>query len=281
MKIAIQILIGILTLISCTDKEHVQSYQLEGELKRDIERILLEQKVREHKSVDSLILEQNVKDSIRLINFRLNAFNLLDKPIKRVNELISGNGKIVAFQNSEKFLYLRFNVNSRKQKIEFYSVKNQKPSLMWEEIWEDQTFVGDTIRDINGDYQFDVLTNFYPSSGCCRRNSFWIRLFDSKHQKFAEKIRMINPTFYPKEKIVRGVDYGHPGEVPIYKMKWRSSKLDTLEYIYPFQDEKDKFLVTKKYEIYPQLENPPKGKIIYSLPEEYNNIEDIGWFLDY
>lgn len=269
MKIVFQILFGLVIIVSCSDKKD----------ERAIETKVVTDK---NQNRDSLISLQNFHDSIRLVNFREDAFSLAGKPISdRINTRISENGKVVIFQNIESFLYLRFNVNSWKQKIEFYKIRDKKTNLMWEEMWEDMTFRGDTIRDLNGDNHFDILTNFYPLSGCCRRNSFWIRLFDSEIRNFSDKIRMINPTFYPEEKIVRGIGYGHSGEVPIYKMKWSGNKLDTVEYIYPFPEKKGKFLITNKFEIYPERKKPPKGQIIYSLPEEYKNIESIEWFLDY
>lgn len=280
MKTILQVVLGVMFIISCTEKEKDNETELRRKNQIDITK--QQQKVRKQENEDRLIQLQNLNDSLRLIDFRKNAFDLANKPVEeRVNEIISNNGKVVFFKNSKDFLYLRFNVNSWMQKIEFYKLEYGNPELLWEERWENMTFVGDTIRDVNGDNQFDVLIKFYPSSGCCRRNSFWVRLFDDRTKEFTERMRMINPTFYPDEKIVRGVNYGHPGEVPVYKMKWNKNKLDTIEYIYPFPDEKGKFLVTKKHEIYPQRYTPPRGEIIYSLPKEYKDIESIEWFLDY
>ena len=264
-------------ITSCSDKKEENKNEIVTEPKTENK-----EEISKDENRDSLILLQNFYDSIRLVDFRKNAFRLANEPItKRIKTEIYEDGKVVVFQNVEKFLYIKFDVASWKQKTEFYNVRDSIPNLVWEETWEGSNFLGDTIIDINGDNQLDILTNFYPSSGCCRRNSFWIRLFDTQNRKFAEKIRMINPTFYPEEKIVRGINYGHPGEVPIYKMKWRGIRLDTVEYIHPFPKEKGKFLITKKYEIYPQRQLPPKGKIIYSLPKEYEDIESIEWFLDY
>lgn len=275
MKTVPQIILGFILIVSCSTRENERNPDNAVKVESEIN-------VSETENIDSMISNEIIHDSLDLLNFREDAFSFArNSRTKRLNEQISEQGKVTIFQNNEEYLYLRFNLRSWMQKIEFYKIVDEEPNLIWEEVWEDMTFIGDTIRDVNGDNQYDILTNFYPSSGCCRRNSFWLRLYDNQTQSFTEKIRMINPTFYPKEKIVRGVNYGHPGEVPIYKIKWKGNKLDTVEYIYPFPKEKGKFLKTKKYEIYPERENPPKGKIIYSLPEEYENIESIEWFLDY
>jgi hypothetical protein len=41
----------------------------------------------------------------------------------------------------------------------------------------------------------------------------------------------MNPTFSPKEKIIRGICYGQAGDTEMYKYKWRGRHIDTLEFI--------------------------------------------------
>ena len=72
------------------------------------------------------------------------------------------------------------------------------------------TYISDTIFDANGDKQKDFLVHWYPSSGCCRRNIYNVYLYDSSTGTFSTDYKFINPTFSPKEKIIRGVAYGHP-----------------------------------------------------------------------
>ena len=104
-----------------------------------------------------------------------------------------------------------------------------------------------------------------------------LRLFNPVESQFEEEeLDFMNPTFFPKEGIIRGIEYGHSGEVPLYKMKWRGMKVDTIEYIYPILDKKDTFLITTKSEY-----RPTKGKLVSPLPKEYRNIESIDWFLNY
>ena len=88
----------------------------------------------------------------------------------------------------------------------------------------------------------------------------------------------MNPTFFPKEKIIRGVKYGHPGEVGLYKYKWDHLQVDTIEFIYPYLKEDGKFIKTKTQQYRPTKED---GIVLNSLPKEYKSIESIEWFLDY
>ncbi len=40
----------------------------------------------------------------------------------------------------------------------------------------------------------------------------------------------MNPIFYPKEKVIRGMEYG--SDAPLYKYRWNNLKIDTVEYIH-------------------------------------------------
>ena len=56
----------------------------------------------------------------------------------------------------------------------------------------------------------------------------WVKAADW----LTDRNSIINPTFSPKEKIIRGVGYGHPGETEMYKYKWNGNTIDTMEYVY-------------------------------------------------
>lgn len=140
------------------------------------------------------------------------------------------------------------------------------------------TYIDDTIKDINGDNYKDFLVNWYPSAGCCRRDVFNVFIYQPQTGGFTKDYEFINPTFSPQERIIRGVKYGHPGEVGLYKYKWNGLKVDTLEFIYPYANHKGKFIKTKTQEYRP---TEKEGIVLKSLPTEYRSIESIEWFLDY
>jgi hypothetical protein len=139
-------------------------------------------------------------------------------------------------------------------------------------------YLGFLVKDVNGDHFKDFLYNWYPSSGCCRRNIYDVYLYQNNNGSFTSKYKFINPTFSPAEKVIRGVNYGHPGEVPLYKYKWNGLTIDTIEYIYPADTLKKKFYLVHRYNDY---RHPKKGKILSVVPSEYRNIMGYDWFMDY
>lgn len=236
--------------------------------------------------------EQNLKETRetnvivdfedQLSRFRKSAFERIrKKSSKSITRYQTDTSKVVIYSNSKKFLYLRFSQHSWRHTLELYQLENTEPELLWKELWEDHSFLGDTIRDVNGDDQLDILTNYYPNSGCCRRNSFWVRPYDLDSKIYQEKIRLINPTFYPEDKIVRGVFYGHPGEVPLYKMKWNKNKLDTVEYIYPLKKDSRRYLLTNERKELVGEETMKKYRLIDEIPVEYRDVTDLDWFINY
>lgn len=140
------------------------------------------------------------------------------------------------------------------------------------------TYINDTMRDVNGDGNKDFLVHWYPSSGCCRRDVYNVFLYQQQTGSFTKDYEFINPTFSPRERIIRGVEYGHPGEVGLYKYKWNGLQVDTLEFVYPYDNHKGKFIRTKTQEYRP---TEKEGIVLTSLPAEYRRIESIEWFLDY
>ncbi|WP_447635993.1 XAC2610-related protein [Flavobacterium microcysteis] len=139
-------------------------------------------------------------------------------------------------------------------------------------------YVNDTIRDINGDGLNDFVVNWYGSSGCCLKGFSNVYLLRSDKKTFSNDFEFINPTFSPKEKIVRGVCYGHPGQTEMYKYKWRGETIDTLEYISYEKNKKDektgKIIITKGQ---PYKDNLTL-KRLDSVPGEYKKIESYDWF---
>jgi len=145
------------------------------------------------------------------------------------------------------------------------------------------TYVNDTIRDINGDGLNDFVVNWYGATGCCLKAFSDIYLLRQDKNTFSESFEFINPTFSPKEKIIRGVCYGHPGETEMYKYKWKDESIDTLEYI-AFQTKDDKSSVkTKKIIISNNGQESSKKyriiKILNDVPNEYKKIDGYDWFI--
>jgi hypothetical protein len=142
-------------------------------------------------------------------------------------------------------------------------------------------FANHSIKDVNGDGLKDFIVHWYPSSGCCRRNIYDVFLNLNKSGRFTAQYRFINPTFSIKEKIIRGVLYGHPGEVGLYKYKWNGfNTVDTIEFIYPDRsDTLNRHYIKTVKRLY-SSKNIKKINL-KSVPKEYLNIESFEWFNDY
>lgn len=186
------------------------------------------------------------------------------------------------FDNDKKYCLIK-RANPGGVLLDIYAYKSENGENFKELYSQEEpyfSFVRDTIFDANGDGLQDYLAHWYPSSGCCRRNVYRVFLQD-KVGNFTEPIEFMNPTFYPKEKIIRGVKYGHPGEVPLYKYKWNGSSVDTIEFIHPLPDKIGdsiigyNFLRVNQVRYYPQKDD---GKFLSEIPKEYLTIEDIDWF---
>ena len=129
-----------------------------------------------------------------------------------------------------------------------------------------------------GDGLNDFVVNWYGSTGCCLKAFSNVYLLRQDKKAFSENFEFINPTFSPKEKIVRGVCYGHPGETEMYKYKWNGEKVDTLEYVSYERNEKGKtgkvIISTDR----PYGEKFKTLKVLNSVPTEYKKIEGYDWF---
>lgn len=140
-------------------------------------------------------------------------------------------------------------------------------------------YTGDTICDINGDGLNDFVVNWYGSTGCCLKAFSNVYLLRSDEKSFSNSFEFINPTFSPKEQIVRGVCYGHPGETEMYKYKWKGETVDTVEYIYYEKNDKKKktgkLIVSNDL---PYSENHKVLKRLSHMPAEYRKIKGYDWF---
>lgn len=139
------------------------------------------------------------------------------------------------------------------------------------------TYINDTIRDVNGDGLKDFLVHWYPCSGCCKRDIFNVYLNKEDNGTFTNDYEFINPTFSSSEKIIRGVKYGHPGEVELYKYKWNGFRVDTVEFIYPIKvkGQNRTYIKTNKL-LYSK--GPIKKIKFKTVPKEYHKIDGYDWF---
>ncbi|GEM_PF-391838 len=163
--------------------------------------------------------------------------------------------------------------------IDIYSKDEKKfEKVVSHEEWT-MTYVNDTIRDINGDGLNDFVVNWYGSNGCCLKAISNVYLLRQDKNTFSENFGFINPTFSPKERIIRGVCYGHPGETEMYKYKWSGEKIDTLEYV--SYETNDQGLKTGKVIISthkPYNDSFKMLKVLNAVPSEYKKIEGYNWF---
>ncbi len=141
------------------------------------------------------------------------------------------------------------------------------------------TYTNDTIRDINGDGLKDFVVNWYGATGCCLKAFSDIYLLRKDKKEFSKGFEFINPSFSPKEKIIRGIQYGHPGATEIYKYKWNGETVDTLEYVYYDTNKEGKKtgkIIVSKNKAYSK--NIKDIKKLNSIPAEYTKIEGFDWF---
>lgn len=142
------------------------------------------------------------------------------------------------------------------------------------------TYIEDTLRDVNGDNFKDFLVHWYPSSGCCLADVYNVYLYQPNTGVFTTDYEFINPSFFPREKMILGLEYGHPGEAGLYKYKWNGLAVDTIEYIYTDIKQKGRFIRTVKPDYKPDAKD---GTVLTKLPAEYRKMDStaVGWFLEY
>ena len=161
----------------------------------------------------------------------------------------------------------------------FIHENNSFKEILSYDVWS-ITYVNDTIMDINGDGIKDFTVNWYGASGCCLKAFSDVYLLRNNGKSFSESFEFINPTFSPKEKIIRGICYGHSGETEMYKYKWNKETVDTIEYVsYEKNGEEEKTGKIIISDIRPfEGTNYKILKKLHSVPEEYKNIDGYDWF---
>ena len=216
------------------------------------------------------------------------ALNLAQQNINSPNFIETFETKIKGFANISTSIEIghlfsseqRHIIIRRKSEMDvflnIYSISKEKPMLALFYEQGGLEYVSDTIQDVNGDQQPDFLINWYGSIGCCLKNFYDVYLLEKNANKFSKGYEFINPTFSAKEKMVRGVGYGHPGATYLYKFHWDGFNIDTLEYIFPDEKRKGQYLksATEPYDADDVQEIRLK-----SVPIEYKGIYGYDWFL--
>lgn len=248
--------------------------------KKGQDRLEERKKMEEQDYADSLKLDEVLRDGLKIANQNISKNHFFEK------YEVFPDGIQVTVEISLDYHFTKTNPHLVVRRdepnslhIDIYSKNDYKfEKAVSYKQWKTE-YLNDTICDINGDGLNDFVVNWYGSTGCCLKAFSNVYLLRQDNKEFSEPFRFINPTFSPKEKVVRGVCYGHPGETEMYKYKWNGEKMDTLEYISHEKNGKGektgKILVST---------NKPYGdkykalKLLISVPAEYKKIEGYDWF---
>ena len=277
--------IGLLALLfSCrqqTNNSIIVSDSLQTNLdKKEKERIKKRKRIEELDRIDSLRLDKVLQDALKIA-----IQNISNEKFHNKYDVMSDSIPIKVeisldyhFTKENPHLIIRRNEPSAMY-VDIYSKNDNKfERVVSHEQWT-MEYMNDTVRDINGDGLNDFVVNWYGSNGCCLKAFSEIYLLETDKKTFSKNFKFINPTFSPKEKIVRGVCYGHPGETEMYKYKWNGKTIDTLEYV--SYEKSDKGEKTGRIIV---SNNRPYGgrykilKRLKLIPNEYKKIEGYDWF---
>lgn len=127
--------------------------------------------------------------------------------------------QIHSFQGNRQYLYQAVDTGWRQ--------------LVYYANTDNITIPSDSLQDLNGDGYVDYWVYHYPSSGCCLRNVYQVYVYNPTSKMMQEVGRLLNPTFYPEDQLIRGFGYGHGDDMDLYTYHWNAYDLDTLELIEP------------------------------------------------
>ena len=249
--------------------------------KNDLTKEERQKQFEEADRIDSLRLDIALKDAFKIAQPEFKTVNFKKKYEIQPDdssfiikiEILVGN----LFKDNQKYFLLRRHVPWATY-LNLYKVQGDKTEKLIAREQDGMTYIQDTIYDADGDGYNDFLVHWYPSSGCCRRNVYNVYLNQPDKGIFTQDYQFMNPTFSAKEKVIRGVEYGHPGEVGLYKYKWNGLQIDTIEFIYPDSKNPGQFVKTKKRTYSP---TEKEGVVLKSVPDEYLKIESYEWFADF
>jgi hypothetical protein len=262
---------------SIVKNDSIQTTGLEKEPTKEEKQRIIDEEIR----IDSLRLDNALKNAFKIAHLAFKTENFTkqyefhpdDSSYAIKIEVLIGR----LFKDNQKYFLLRRHIPWATY-LNLYKVNGDKAEELIEREQGGMTYIQDTIFDANGDGHKDYLVHWYPSSGCCRREVYNVYLNQPDKGNFTNDYEFINPTFSATEKIIRGVEYGHPGEVGLYKYKWNGLQVDTIEFIYPDANNKGQFIKTKKGAYRPTNK---EGTVLKAVPKEYQKIESYEWFADF
>lgn len=246
--------------------------------KSEKERLERRKQIEEQDKIDSIRLSSVLDKALMIAsrNTDLKSFTLeFDSDLDSTFKVTTTMKMDTLFSDKHKHLIIHrsspYQIN-----IDVYTERNNKFEKVITHEESNLTYVNDTIQDVNGDGQKDFLVDWYGNNGCCLKNHYEVFLIKTDNETFTPSYKFINPTFSAKEKVIRGVRYGHPGETELYKYKWNALKVDTVEYIYPDIRRKGHYLKSDRL---PYISKGVTETKLKDVPVEYKNIYGYDWFL--
>ncbi|GJH41773.1 hypothetical protein RCZ04_23230 [Capnocytophaga sp. HP1101] len=186
------------------------------------------------------------------------------------------------FFNNQPYAVVHIDYDYIETLVEVYKIEENRTFRKKLSYIDDFLFaVHDSIFDANGDGINDFNIDWW-TTGAYGASIIYIYLFNPETENFSTPYEFANATFYPKEKLIRGVEEGFGGKSGLYKMKWigdKSDKTEDIEYIYPDYTTKGKTFIrmkTQSEEAYPERN---EGELLKKVSEEYADQKE--WFLRY
>jgi hypothetical protein len=263
-------IITLLFFVSCVQSKSTESSNIkDGETK----------KIRNSQIQHFEILEKSVETNltIALKNLDKSEFDLkIEETDSARNQIVNSELHFGNFLTTNRKHLLMRRFYEDECHIDLFVFENYKFNNLLSHVQTDHSYNKDTIYDVNGDELNDLVIYWHPSASCCPASIQSVYLARKNDQTFEKEIEFVNPTFSSREKVIRGVEYGQPEEIGLYKFKWVKNQVDTLEYIFHSRDKSGGFIKINHSNVKNQkFDTIPLTK----LPNEYKNINEIDWFL--
>lgn len=138
----------------------------------------------------------------------------------------------------------------------------------------------DTLRDLNGDGYKDLVLSTYSSAGCCPREDETGYIYLPRSGDFNVD-GFFNPDYFPEEKLVYEMDYGHPGEVTYSKYHWLGTRRELVETIAPTMEGNNVFRIRKPYTFTRTIYPSQTKYIIREVPPDFKRLGNYEYFISY